>query len=274
MIKQRCRRARRSNLYLASVGAALGTASVTVVGWREWLASLLAALAAVALALIPVLGRSASSDMVRDWTRVRSVSEALKTEMYTYLAAVAPYRGPDRIRHLLDRVDDVIAEAGDLTRYTVGVEAEARSLPAVRDVPTYLEVRVKRQIDGYYRPRAREIHQTLATVGRVQVALAALAAALAAVTGFYPAVRLSAWAGVITTVAAAVATYVAAERYEYQEVEFTRTIDQLTWLTLRYQHGSRGQDAEDEFVAGCERVISIQNDAWMVKLSSAAEAET
>lgn len=252
----------------------MGTASVTVVGWREWLASLLAALAAVALALIPVIGRSAGSDTVRDWTRVRAVSEALKTETYTYLAGVTPYRGPDRTRHLLDRVDDVITEAGDLTRYTVGVDAEARSLPAVHDVPTYLKVRVNGQIDGYYRPRARAIHHTLATVGRIQVALAGLAAALAAVTGFYPAARLSAWAAVITTVAATVATYIAAERYEYQEVEFTRTIDQLTLLTLHYQHGPRGQAADDEFVAGCERVISIQNDAWMVKLGSATEADT
>jgi hypothetical protein len=272
-IKRRIGRARLSRLCLAIAGAALGTASVQVIEWQRGLASLLAALAAVALALIPILGAAARTDTVRDWTQVRSVAETLKAEMYTYLAGVAPYRGPHRTGLLLDRTRELFDGAGDLARYTVGIDARPRSLPAVHDVAGYVTVRVDGQIDRYYTRRAREIHRTLTVLSRVQVGLAAVAAALAAVTSFVPAVRLSAWAGVITTVAAAVATHVAAERFEYQEVAFTRTAEQLRSLRLRFAEGPHDEEAQDAFVEDCERDIAVQNDAWMIRLGSGSAVD-
>lgn len=272
-IKRRIGRARLARLCLAIAGAALGTGAVQAGQGQAGLARVLAALAAVALALIPVLGAAARTDSLRDWTGVRSVAETVKAEMFTYLAGVAPYRGPDRTRLLLDRTDEIFEEAGDLARYTVGIDPRRRGLPPVHDVAGYLTERVNDQIDGYYDPRAREIHHMLRVLSRVQAGLAVVAAALAAVTSIVPAVRLSAWAGVITTVAAAMATHVAAERLEYQEVAFVRTAERLRSLRSRFAGSPPGEAAEDAFVEACEQVIAVQNDAWMIRLGSGVDAD-
>ncbi|MBB4906264.1 hypothetical protein H4W32_000093 [Actinophytocola algeriensis] len=52
----------------------------------------LAFLAAVAVGMAPLATNRAGPRQIRDWTRLRSVSEELKSETYTYLARVAPTR--------------------------------------------------------------------------------------------------------------------------------------------------------------------------------------
>jgi SMODS and SLOG-associating 2TM effector domain 1 len=64
-------------------------------------------------------------------------------------------------------------------------------------------VRVRQsQLEGYYQPRARILRQRLRTLKAVEVALALIAAALAALTVILPGV--AAWAAVVTTAAGAV----------------------------------------------------------------------
>jgi hypothetical protein len=267
--KKRMRQARLRALTLATTGAVLGTLSAELSDRHARLGRVCAVLAAVALALAPVLGGTVGRTIVRDWTRMRAVSELLKTEIYMFLARVAPYRGDDRVRRLLDEGDRIVAEADDLTSYTVAASPGQRDLPDVRDVPSYLELRVGGQIERYYRPRADHIHRTVRRLGFVQLTLAAAGAVLAAVSGVMPGARLGAWVGVTTTIGAAVAAHVAAERYEYQEVEFTRTAGQLTALRTRYLAGPRDQAADDELVAAAERIISTQNEGWMARQTSA-----
>jgi hypothetical protein len=108
--------------------------------------------------------------------------------------------------------------------------------------------------------RFRRIELVLAVAG---VALGALAAGLAEV-------GLGAWIAVVTTVSAAVAAHVGAARYEYQLIEYLRTADELS--RLRREAAVTMSPTElDQLVVRCERMISIQNEDWMAKLSIAEE---
>lgn len=261
-------RARQRALGFAIAGALLSAASTQVADRHAGATMALAFLSAAVLGLAPLLGQTPATSTVRDWTRTRAVSEALKAELYTYLAGVAPFRGEGRTRLLLDRTNQVIADAADLTRHIAGVRAADRPLPEVHDVESFIAVRIEGQINGYYRPRAADMRRRLARLRLATTVLTAIAAVLAALGGFLPAERVSAWVGVATTIGAAIAAHAAAERYEFQQVEFTRTVDQLEYLRSRYLVGPRSEATADTFVAECERVISIQNEGWMAKLGS------
>jgi hypothetical protein len=247
----------------------LSALSAQVAGVAPGFARVLAAAAAVVLALVPVVGRPASPAAVRDWTRLRSVSETLKAEMYACLAGVAPYRGTDAAGTLLERTDRLARDASDLDPYVAGIEAKTRELPEVRDVDSYVAVRLRGQIDGYYRRRAGELRTLTRRLRGVEAALALLGAALSAAAAFAPAARLQAWVGVAATIGTAVAAHAAAQRYEYQQIEFARTADRLEDLLARFGTRPRTAEAEDAFVADCERIISIQNEGWMAKLARA-----
>jgi hypothetical protein len=97
-----------------------------------------------------------------------------------------------------------------------------------------------------------------ATVGLTL--LAAAFAALATVSAI-----VGAWAAVATTSAGAVAAYTANERWEFLRIEYARTAQELRrLLTLRTApNGSPLTD--DELIARCEDVISVENQTWMAK---------
>jgi hypothetical protein len=267
-LKADIRKARIRNQALMVGGAILSAASAQVLGWHASLGRGLAGAAAVSLAMAPILGRSATSTNVRDWTRLRSASEALKTEVYTYLAGVTPYRRDDKVILLQDRVQGVVNGVADLAGHVAGLQPLPRSLPDVHDVDSFITERVDKQIRDYYRDNAAKLRRRLANVRKIEIALALAAAALAALATTVPALRLTLWVGVLTTVSSAVVAHVAAERYEYQQVEFARTADELENLRARYRSSAPDQQINDEFVAACERIISIQNEGWMAKITN------
>jgi hypothetical protein len=261
-LKARQGRARTTALVLTIAGAVLGTASAELLGVAAGPGRVLAACSCVALALASYVVAGAGPQVVRDWTRARSVSEALKADVYCYLAAAGPFRGEDREAAALRRLEELTEPAGDLLKHVAGIEPVARDLPPVHDTATYAEVRVRGQLERYYRPKARKMAARVSWGRRVEVGLGALAAALGALVAVYPAAAVSAWIGVVTTVATAIAAHVGAARYEHQQIEFTRTADELERLLTR-----RGGDlGDDAFVQACERVISIENEGWMAKL--------
>jgi Protein of unknown function (DUF4231)/SMODS and SLOG-associating 2TM effector domain 1 len=174
----------------------------------------LAVAAAMALAAVGLLRGRQNVEQVRRWTRARSVSEAIKTEVFLFLTRSGDYSGVDPEQRLDAVVQRFEKEAGDLQRYTRGVQPKNRPLPAVHDVDSYLIVRVRQlQLKGYYEPKARAVQQRLRVAKVVEVTLALLAAALAATTAISP--NVGAWAAVATTAVGAVAAHVAAERYEF-----------------------------------------------------------
>ncbi|MDF9810794.1 DUF4231 domain-containing protein [Streptomyces sp. SPB162] len=259
-------RVRAASLALGIAAAVVGTASSQLAAANEILAKVLACVAAAAAGLIPVVSGRAGPLQIQDWTRLRSASEAFKRDVYTFLAGVAPYRGDDALPVLLDRFDRTRREASDLLPHIAGVEVGNRGLPPVSGVDSYIELRLKNQIQDYYRPKARLMGRRLALTRRIEFALAASGAALGALSGAFAVVPAAAWVAVTSTVAAVLAAHSMAAKYEYQQLEFTRTATELEHL-MRRRENAAGQDAlgPDAFVERCEQVISVLNDTWMVK---------
>ncbi|MFE6688694.1 DUF4231 domain-containing protein [Streptomyces sp. NPDC057743] len=260
-------RARTVALVLGVAGACAGTAAAQVMAVSAGVGRGLALLAAVAVGLVPLAAGAAGPQRVRDWTRLRALSEEFKSELYAYLARVGPYRDGDAPQVLLDRAERALADTGDLAGRTLALAPRRRPLPAVTDVESYAQVRVAGQIEDYYRPRAVLMSRRGAQVRWAELVLAALAVVLGAVSVVFGADWATAWVATVTTVGAAVTAHAAAARYAYQELEFSRTAAELERLTAR-----RAQEADpaanDAFVGRCERVISAQNEGWTAKWRS------
>lgn len=261
-------RMRSLRLVLTAAAAVLALAGSQIKSVSFPASVALAITAAVALAAAGLLRSRANAEQVRRWTRARSVSEALKTELYLFLSKSGRYDTGDDPAVLEQRLEAetqrLEAEAGDLQRYTDGVTAVDRPLPAVHDAASYLEVRVRQsQLDGYYEPKARAMRRRLRQLKITEVTLALIAAGLAGAAAASPGV--GAWAAVVTTAAGAVAAYIASERYEFLWVEYSRTASELRRLLDRHTAADGRPLPDSELVAACEEVISVQNQAWMAK---------
>ncbi|MGI5327696.1 DUF4231 domain-containing protein [Actinomadura nitritigenes] len=268
-LKLRMDRTRLASLLLGAAAAVMGAGAAQTMA-LGLLGRLLAFGAAVTAALVPLTARSAGPSAVRDWTRLRSVSEALKSEVYVYLAGAGRYRGATGPDVLLDEAGRIEADGADLTRHLTGIAPRERALPPVTGPDSYRRERAQRQLDGYYRPKALLMGGRVRTVRRVEFALGAAGAVFGAAAGAFEAGQVAAWVAVSTTLAAAVGTHAAASKYEYRELEYSRTAEQLTRILVRHRRqappgGSPEED--DAFVAECELVISAQNEAWMAKIS-------
>ncbi len=252
-------RARRLRLGLTIAGAAVALAGSPFRSVSPPAGVALAVLAAVVLAAVGLLSGTQSVEQVRRWTRARSVSEALKTEVLLCLTGA----GDPQLR-LEAEVQRMEREAGDLQPWTGGIQPRTRPLPAVHDLPTYLQVRVRRsQVTGFYEPKAGRLRAQLRIAKAIEVTLALVAAGLAALNTVSP--TLGAWAAVVTTTAGAVAAHVAGERYEFLWIEYSRTAGELRRLADRGTAADGRLLSAPELIAACEQVISVQNQAWMAK---------
>jgi conflict system pore-forming effector with SLATT domain/uncharacterized protein DUF4231 len=260
-LKKRLRAARRAALGLAVGGAVLSAASVTV-GLGSALGKAFAFTGAVLVGLAGLAGNAAGPRTMRDWTRARSVAEALKSTVYTSLAGFPP-------ADLDAVVRDLEADVTDLQQYRVGTRPKQRPLPSVHDLESYLRNRVEAQITGYYRKNAHTLAGTLERFRLLSIGLAATGLVLGAAAGTWEIDRLAGWVPVVTTIGAAVTTHVAAERYSYMVLEYSRTADELE--RIRGRRGRMASMADADLVRHAENVISIQNEGWMAKLNEADE---
>ncbi|MGH3621906.1 MAG: DUF4231 domain-containing protein, partial [Sciscionella sp.] len=219
-LKRSITRWRTVTLGLTIAGAVLATLGAQVASLSTVTGKVLAWLAAVAVAVIPVTAPRAGRQTIQAWTRARSVSEALKSELYTLLAGASPYRGADRDEVLRSRAEDVLADADDLQRYLVGVPQPTRALPAVGDIASYRTLRVTAQVEGYYRPQARRLRHRLRLIRTVELILALAVAVLSATAASLEVHGAAVWVPVGTTVAAAVSAHAVAARYEYLLIEY------------------------------------------------------
>ncbi|MGV9344864.1 DUF4231 domain-containing protein [Streptomyces spiralis] len=266
-VKQQLGRARAVGLVLGIAAASLSTLGAQVMGWQSALGRALVLIAAVCAGLVPLAVGRSGMPALRDWTRLRSVSEALKSEVFICLAGVGGYRGQDAAGRLLDRAGRVVADAGDLAYRIRGLAPKQRSLPDVVDVDSYVAVRLVGQVNGYYRPRAVLMSRRCAVVRRCEMALAGLAAVLGAAASVFGTDGAAVWVATVTTVTATVTAHAAAARYVYQELEFSRTAAELEDMLARREALTAPGDTrdDDDFVERCELVISAQNEAWMAR---------
>ncbi|MGY1668979.1 DUF4231 domain-containing protein, partial [Geodermatophilus sp. SYSU D00696] len=257
-------RARRLLLLLTTAGAAMALAGNQLEPISLPASIAVATLAAVMLAAVGLLGARQTVEQVRRWTRARSVSEALKTEVFLFLTGGGDYATGDAEQRLDAEVQRLEREAGDLLPWTHGLRPKPRRLPAVQDLETYLEVRVRQsQLASYYQPKAAQFRTLLRAAKVASVTLALIAAALAALNTVSP--NVGAWATVATTAAGALAAHVAGERYEFLWIEYSRTASELLRLAERRTAPDGRPLSAPELIAACEQVISVQNQAWMAK---------
>jgi hypothetical protein len=273
-LKRDLTRSRAAALVLTIAGAVMAILGTQVAGVSTPAGKGLLWATAVAVGLVPVIRPRFGRQAVEIWARARSASESLKEQVYTYLAEVSPYRGADRDQQLRQRAQATLAAVEDLLPRTAGIEPKSRSLPAVHDIDGSVAIRVTEQIHGYYRTQAEQLRGRLRWLRGAELALAVAAVVLSATAGSIGVKGVAAWVPVVTTVSAALAAHVAAARYEFLLVEYSRTAAQLE----RLRDGRQSLDdpdqaahADDTFVAECERVISAQNEAWMAKLTSDPE---
>src|SRR5947208_2377633 len=87
--------ARTTALGLGIAAGVLAVLAAQAAGLRSWLGRVLGFAAAAAAGLAPLVARRAGTEQVRTWTRARSASEGLKSEVYSYLAGGSAYLGQD-----------------------------------------------------------------------------------------------------------------------------------------------------------------------------------
>ncbi len=255
---------------IETLAAQFALAGPPLRGAAQALAIAGAVLAAVAAVL---QGRSSTTTRVSEWIRVRAVSEALKEQVFRYLAGVGAYAGADRDRALLEATRKVRDDAADLDPLARGT-GPTRELPPVSDVDSYVKHRVEQQIDGYYRPRSRDLAGRRAAWQRAQTALLVLTAALGAVVAYFPDAGLPSWVAVLTTIAGAFGAHVEAARYDHLAVGYRATATRLEALrdewkyTLSKAASSPAEQAS--FVDRCEDAISVENQAWVAGWSKSA----
>jgi hypothetical protein len=266
----------RLTLTVAAAGLALLGSQLKNVSAAAAVA--LAIAAAVALAAVAATRWKATPEEAKHWTQARSVSEALKAEVFLFLCSGGDYRSGNRVQRLRNKVRELEGAAAGLSQYKLGIKPKARDLPEVTDIQSYLAIRVrKQQLADYYVKNAVEIKGKIRRYKGLEIALSLIAAGLATATAVSQsdtATDIAAWAAVITTAGGAVAAYVAAERYEFLWIEYSRTADQLQRLLDMHDEGDPAAPAGPDLSAECERVISIQNEAWMAKWGEADDSAT
>ncbi|MFI6977957.1 DUF4231 domain-containing protein [Embleya sp. NPDC050154] len=269
--KASVQRWRLVRLMLGVAGAVSVTAGTQVSGDPGKVLSLIGALCVGLVPLVTSLRLPPAR--IEAWTRLRSVSEGLKSEVYLYLTVSDPYAGAvaERRARLSARRASFEDEAGELLGLLpVLAPAEQPAPPAVHDVDGYVRERIDVQADGYYRTQVSRMRRGLARIQFAEFVLALTGMALAAVAGTVGGGRLGAWVPVVTTVSASVMLYGYGVRYQENLISFARTAEQLRRLRDdRVARMPLDPAEEARFVERCENVISIETQGWMARAAHA-----
>lgn len=265
-MKRKIERARTAALLAGMASAVFGTLGATIRDQEPEIARVLAAAAAFFILILPILRQHWTGPALRDWTRARSVSEAIKSEVHLWLARAGDYADDHQAAKLLDRTTSVCTDAADLVRFQSAIMPAERALPEVNDPVSYFAVRVTGQIDGYYRPKAQNLQSRLGRFRMAENAIVVAGVVLGVAAAATAEAPVTSWIAVVTTLGSAIAVHVAATRYEYQLIEFLRTAARLDQLRVK---AARSKDTDElrRLAVAAEDVISVENQGWMAKLA-------
>jgi hypothetical protein len=264
--RARLDRRRLWNLALLVIGAL--AAALSAQTWpTPGVATAFALAAAIALAVAGLVQVHAlNADQTARWTLARAASEALKAEIYRYLARVSPYAGPDRAQVLQAQLDVVQTRARDLVVDQQAVPPDGRPLPTLRSVEEYVAARAQGQAT-WHRDKGA-VHARQGRRLRLWQLLATGAGAvLAAATGLVPSLRLPTWTAAATTIAAALGAHLAATQHQRIAAAYAATADQLERLIAFFDPATGTPVQQAQFVADVERVLAVQNEGWADLLS-------
>lgn len=275
--------ARTAALALGVAGAVLETAAATLLDGAPGLRTSAAGAGAVMLALATYFSTQlVNSDALKTWTTLRGVSEALRSEIFAFRARAGEYASPDRLEKLTERAGKILERAIEYERYTTGVMPGKSTLPPDLDEATYIEQRVKHQIEKFYRPRAdlfatklRRFRLATLLLGAASTALAALATLVSfEQTPGDGDLNIAAWVAVLTTLSGAFSAHVSASRHDFLVGNYTATASRLEALLNRWQARTvRDAAAWGTFVTAVEETMAAQNLTWVTKLASDSDNE-
>lgn len=272
LLRARIDQARQTGLALAIATAVLAVLAGQVASAAPGLGRLLQTAAAVAAGLGTLIGRRTQLERITEWTRARSVSEGLKSEVFQRLAGGTTYEAPEPDRILGERCRAILAGVGDLQRHALGISADGKPLPAVHDLSSYIGERVNEQIDHYYRPRAESYERRVRRLRTAVAGLGIAAVVFSAVGAIYQLSGVAAWVPVLTTVTTALLAHISASHYDDQVVQFLRCAQQLEQLRDGFADdrstaaGSAPRGLTPaQFIDACESILSVQNQSWMAR---------
>ncbi|WP_309889910.1 DUF4231 domain-containing protein [Archangium sp.] len=265
-------------IVLLPIGKALLPALLGEAASAVWLQGLTWFCTAVA-ALLAFVHQLVGEDPNQRWIRTRAAAESLKSEVFRFLAAAAPYdkaqddKAQDvtvflsRVQQLLEPVSHFIPES--LT------DSELREgRPTCPATPaSYLAERVEDQIRFFTRRAVEHDRDARRTrgwtwfLGGLVVLFGASAPFLAQYTS------LDMWIPVLTLLSATLATQLYMGRNEFQAALYQGVSSQLAFLkTLWLVHGEGPGVSQSEFVARFEDELSKANGAWLSEWSRQPEA--
>ena len=263
-------------LFLSIGGAFFATfASQISAGFIQ---QLIAWAGAALLAMIPIITpRQLSATRTRTWTRARSASEGMKTELYMYLSHAAPYDGSstDSLEILRKRTQEIEQSVLDLAKYLAKTKTKHSPPPKELNANDYLQLRVAHQIDWYLKNAGLYADKS-SRFRNAELILAVTAALLAASAGIWEdtlvvggsSIAIGAWVAVLTTIGGTLTAHIAASRFDHLVTIYTATAFQLRNLVMQWPPKGGGTVPSpqwSEFVRNCEDAISKENESWMAK---------
>ena len=272
-MKARIEQARFGALLIVVAVALCATGATALHGSAPAWGKVLAGAAALGSAVLPLLRPAWSGVRLKDWTRARSMSEALKADVYLWLAGAGPFADDPHAVVLRERTDRLRRDVADLESQRAGLEPVDRALPAVHDLPSFFAVRVRGQHDDYYRAKVAFITGRIRRFRMAEIGIGALGAALGAAAAAVGS-SFAGWIAVLATAATALSAHVAATRYEFQRIEFSRTAEELRQIGVAAAADGIGVDELKALAVRAERVISVENQGWMAKLAEDPPAQT
>ena len=269
--------ARTVMLLLSSIGAVLATAAATL-QFDPQIRTALAAAGSVSLGISTYVATQwLTSASFRAWTVTRSVSEALKAEVFLCRTRCGRYAAADRFAQLNAAALAIEDGASEFEAHLALDLPRGRVAPGELDQEAYIAARVIDQASGYFRPtanryarRARILRIVVVVCGIAGSALSAAVAYLsAAPSGDGSDFGLAAWVAVLTTVGTAVAAHISGRRYDFLILTYVTTARRLESLANEWRSkGGPMEHAEwDPFVRRCEEVIGAANQSWITKLA-------
>jgi hypothetical protein len=276
-LKARRTYARNTVLFLTIIGAAGQTLVATATFLGSW--KLIAGIvSAGALALTPLITQYfLTAEATQNWLRARSVSEGIKSELFSFWAKAGIYaceNERERLSALIEKIKKIRGWGKNLEFEVARTPPSKEEIPAIDSANKYVELRVKEQIKEYYQPKAQMNAKFAANYRLFEFFLgiaAAILGAAATVLDNSSASGLGSWVAVLTTIAGGVAAHAAVGRFDFQASTFHATATELNDLVHAWQAAGRPEKGEEwsEFVRNCEAVISAENRGWMAKLDAA-----
>ncbi len=259
---------------VAETGA--GTILATAPDWRTACAAIGACLLALAVAITK---SRLTPDAIRAWTRARSVSEAIKAEVYTFCAQANPYLGANALNILFRKTSDIQHSADNIQHHTAIIDVRDITSPPLLSHDEYIIIRVNKQIEKFYREKARHytkrlnfLRNTELLLGILGTLLGVLATALGnnGIAG-----NFGVWTATVTTLGTSLAAHIAANRYDFIVLSYVATATRLEDLVIEWRSRTDAKTETDwsTFVKSCEDTISVENQSWLVKFTEKPHGE-